>query len=774
MSTLKETFEKSKPKPRIQYGQYSFVQFPDGYKIPDVINNLPKMSDQKDQRNTECNYTFQVPQNCSGHSSDNDSSLVETFYINTQQKLPNLSNVETQNYGDENYDDFYDDSIDFNDSNNQSSTNNNNIFSIIDNNDNSMSKEYNSINDTIKSNNNISNNNISDDYYRFDDSTIEGECEDDIYDEEVTYLKSDVKEFANGHELLPQDKLQEMNKILNEVFGYSSFKEGQKEAIIAGLVREDVFVLMPGGNGKSLCYQVLGVIDSGITVVVCPLKGGIEDEVSMLTKLDVPVQSLTCNIDKNKYSNFYGQVLSGKKKIKLLYVIPEIINGSENFQQFLLDIYEKGMLSRFVIKDAQCISKFSHNFRTDCTGLNCLRDNFQNVKIPIMLLSSATTPKVVLDVLSSLNIRSSKIFTSSFERSNIKYDVIHRTAKSQDALLRKIKNISPEGSGIFYCFSKKDCEALHNSLKDYGLTSVIYHGGMDDRLRREAQQKWMSNEVQVICATTAFGVSVKKRDVRYVVHFCMPMNVESYYNESGLAGRDGLPSYSAILYSYLDSVREKNLIEDNNNKHNLLSKDKPSRRSIRFYKVNQILWYCESIHECRRKFLLQYFGEKYDHDGCLRDSKTVCNSCEISINRALRYKFFDFTCEAEGILKTTIDYTLTMKQMSDCYRGRVVKKRSSNEVVQPVEIFGKGSRLTEEDANRFIIRLIIDGYLKEDIKIIEDNNFTKITGYLMLTSKGRKFLSSTERSKIHIYIEMKQGKRRKTTKYDLVPKDELF
>uniref|UniRef100_A0A0N5B2S9 ATP-dependent DNA helicase n=1 Tax=Strongyloides papillosus TaxID=174720 RepID=A0A0N5B2S9_STREA len=773
MSTLKEAFEKAKPKARIQYGEYSFVQFPSEYRIPDVIKNLPKVSAQKDQRNNERNSTSQFPQNCSGHSLDN-GPLVQTFYINTQQKPTNPPTVEPQNYVDDNYDDFYDDSIDFSDSNNQSSTNSNNTLNITGSSDNNVSKEYNPIDDTIRHNNNISNNNISDDYHRFDDSTIEGECEDDIYDEEVTFLKSDAKEFANGHELLPQDKLQEMNKVLNEVFGYSSFKEGQKEAIIAGLLREDVFVLMPGGSGKSLCYQVPAVIDLGITVVVCPLKGVFEDEVAMLTKLGVPVQSLTCNIDKNRYSYFYEQVLSGEKKIKLLYVIPEIINGSENFQQFLLDIHEKGMLARFVVKDAQCISKFSHNFRTDCTGLNCLRDNFQNLKIPIMLLSSATTPKVVFDVISSLNIRSAKIFTSSFERSNIKYDVIHRTAKSQDTLLRKIKNIFPEGSGIFYCFSKKDCETLHNSLKDYGLTSVIYHCGMDDRSRREAQQKWMSNEVQVICGTTAFGIGVKKRDVRFVVHFCMPMNVESYYNESGLAGRDGLPSYSAILYSYLDSVREKKLIADNNNKYNLLSKDKPIRRSIQFYKVNQILWYCESIHECRRKFLLQYFGEKYDLDGCLRDSKTVCNSCEISINRVPRYKFFDFTTEAERILKTTIDYTLTMKQMSDCYRGRVVKKRNSDDVVQPVEIFGKGSRLTEEDANRFIIRLITDDYLKEDVKVIEDDNFTKITGYLALTSKGRKFLSSTERSKIHIYIEMKQVKRRKTTKYDLVPNDESF
>lgn len=749
MPSLREEFENAKPKPRMKCGKFSFVNLPTGYRMPNLTSIF---------KNSHGNI---INKGISQVSRTNDwfmrqEPLTQTIYINTQRPSKKQA-TPPQDYDMNNYDGFYDDDwIGFVDQNNSSIMDFENSFVTVDDSmkgDSSVNDSSNLIDDSNDSFiNDIINNSSVD--------VNEEKPEEIRHPQDRNPLTNNDEELLCERDILPMDKVEKMYKGLIEVFGHDSFRNKQKEAIVSALLGHDVFVLMPTGAGKSLCYQLPAIVDSGITVVVSPLKALILDQITKLNQLKIPALSLTGEVNSNKCSKLYEEIVSGKKVISLLYVTPEKINGSEKFKTFLSDLHKKGMLSRFVIDEAHCITQWGHDFRPDYAQLNCLRKIFYDPCVPIMALTATATPKIVEDVKNLLSMKDSKVFISSFERPNLKYDVIPKSTKTQCLLLKKIKKIYPKQSGIFYCLSQKDCETLHGSLKNYGITSAIYHAGMSDKARSESQRQWMANEVQVICATTAFGMGVDKADVRFVIHFCMPSSIEGYYQESGRAGRDGLPSYCAILYTYSDSTRQRRLIDGGEGNNNLYKRRKTIQSAHgRHEKVNEILGYCESIYECRRKQLVEHFGEKCQPK-CQRGSQTMCDNCEINNTSEPLYRMYNFTGEAERILTATMDISLTMKQLSDCYRGCSKKNQNSREIISTVEIFGRGSSLSEGDANRFLIKLIVDGYLKEEIKIFEGNGFTSAAGYLSLTSKGHKFLSSYDKPKFYLYISNGKGRKK--------------
>ncbi|CEF62576.1 Bloom syndrome protein [Strongyloides ratti] len=723
MSTLKEIFDSTKPKSTVKYEKFNFVNVPSGYRMPEMHRLFEKKttSSSKDtKKNMEDNYSSQIDKTSHGK---NDT---QNIFINGQKDVfSQVSNI--QNFEDDNYDDFYDDNWvnETNKANEQNICNTN--LNIA--NSNKFKRNY-CINGSIDNNNDISNNNTMNDdtinHMNGDFSyNIFEQYEDDLYNQENVFLKSSAGEFNDTKDLLLYDKIKEIYETLNKVFGHNSFIHEQKEAIVATLLGHDVFLLMPNGSGKSLCYQLTSIIDCGITVVVAPTKTFIENEISKLTQLNIQVYDLISHFTKTKFRNIYNEITSKNSNIKLLYVTPEIINGSEEFQKLLSYMHREGILSRFVIKEAHYITELSSTFRPNFSGLSYLRRNFKNPVIPIMALSSGATPKAIMRTKILLSMQCPKTFISTFDRPNL-----------------------------------IDCEKVHEILKKYDISSVVYHSKMTAMERAKAKHEWMSNEVQVICRPMFSDRSMIKSDVRFIVHFCMPNSIENYYEESGHAGRDGLPSYCAILYKYSDSLKHKRVIE--NSSSNIFSSFLMSkyRSEIQHAKVNQILAYCETISECRRKMLVEYFGEMYDYNNCLKNSKTTCNNCELANNPVPLYKLFDLTIEAVRILNTALVVPLTVKQMAECYRGRLNKNSSLFMDLQSTDIFGRGASLSETDATRFIIKLITNGYLRENLKTIEGENYSNVAGYLSVTSRGEKFLASVVKPRIFFYISIETRKRR--------------
>uniref|UniRef100_A0A0N5A5G0 ATP-dependent DNA helicase n=1 Tax=Parastrongyloides trichosuri TaxID=131310 RepID=A0A0N5A5G0_PARTI len=728
MSSLKEIFETVKPKQRVKYGKFSFVTYDENFRIPEELNERFKIFFNNNSNNS-----------ISEVIQKNNITIGESTL--TQKIKLDPANVSVHDLINGDYDDFYDDYD----------------FPI---NDTSVMQTT----DTTLNENALRNDPDDSSGIDYDNDIPEiKEARSDMHGKMRGLLKCDGENFSDESNLLSTDLVEKIFFYLREIFGHTSFRHKQKEAIVAALLKHDVFILMPTGSGKSLCYQLPALLDEGITIVVSPLLALIEDQIAKLLQLGIVAESLTGEMNHNKCTQFYKEILNGTKIVKLLYVTPEKINGSESFQNFLNDLHVKRMIARFVIDEAHCVSLWGHDFRPDYGELKCLRKNFNSPKIPIMALTATATPKIVLDTKSLLIMENCKIFISSFLRSNLRYDVIHRTSSTQKSLILKLKELYPKKSGIFYCFSRKDCEDLSIYLHNYGISSVVYHAGLPDDKRCEAQRLWMSNSVQVICATIAFGMGVDKADVRYVVHLCMPKSVEAYYQESGRAGRDGLPSYCVILYKHSDSIKHRRFIEEVNGESQKIL----TTKNVQHQNVNDMLYYCESVSECRKKMLVEHFGEVYDSSDCAKDNRTICNNCEIIRNPLPLYKLYDLTDEAEIIMQTVKDISVTIKQLNNFYRGSG-KKKGDKKISLPSSIRGRGTSLTEADVDRFIIKLITEGYLEEELKSVEGYGYSNVYGYLKLSQKGEEFLMLSEKPRILLYISIGKGKRKEIRQADLM------
>lgn len=390
-----------------------------------------------------------------------------------------------------------------------------------------------------------------------------------------------------------------MYSTLKKYFGYDEFRPLQKEIIERVLAKEDCLVLMPTGGGKSLCFQLPTLLQRGLTIVISPLISLMKDQVDSLTQNGINAAYINSSLSRENIGDIITKVKNGD--IKLLYIAPERL-AIPNFQELLHTL----PIDLFAIDEAHCISEWGHDFRPDYRNLNKLRTNFPN--IPIIALTATATEKVRVDIVKQLNLSNPHIFTSSFNRQNLSYEVLPKK-DSFESILSLIE-LYPKESVIIYCFSRKDTETIASKLKAHGHNAGTYHAGLTSDRRRENQNAFINDDIHIMVATIAFGMGIDKPDVRLVIHHSLPKSIEGYYQETGRAGRDGFPSRCVLLFSAADKYKQDYFIS--------LIKNEEEKQQAQD-NLDQAMRYGH-LSSCRRKFLLGYFNENY--------SKTNCGNCD--------------------------------------------------------------------------------------------------------------------------------------------------
>ena len=435
-----------------------------------------------------------------------------------------------------------------------------------------------------------------------------------------------------------------MHKTLQKYFGYSDFRPLQEDIINDVLNDRDTFVLMPTGGGKSLCYQLPALLKDGITVVVSPLISLMKDQVDSLKENGVDAAYLNSTLKPAESKKIYEELKRGE--IKILYVAPERLTMSST-----ITLLKSLNVSLFAIDESHCISEWGHDFRPEYRRLNFLKKKFPEV--PIVALTATATPKVREDTINQLGIKHGKTYVASFDRANLFYRV--RAKKdTYGNLLQYLRNKRGE-SGIIYCQSRKTVDSLTNKLKKDGFNALSYHAGLKDSQRGKNQEMFIKDRVEIIVATIAFGMGIDKPNVRFVIHYDLPKNLESYYQETGRGGRDGLECECVLFFSRGDRYKIEYFIKQ---------KDKKEERDIALKQLSEMVDYCES-NICRRKVLLRYFGEETPEDNC--------GKCDVCLQPRIEV---DGTNDAKLLLNCIkeLDQRFGMNYVIDVLTGSRVKK----------------------------------------------------------------------------------------------------
>ena len=393
----------------------------------------------------------------------------------------------------------------------------------------------------------------------------------------------------------------ELLPLLKQYFGFTSFRPLQEEIIRDSLAGKDVFALLPTGGGKSLCFQLPALTRDGLTVVVSPLIALMKDQVDALQASGIAATFLNSSLATEEARKRLRGLHNGE--YKLLYVAPERLMLSG----FLADL-QKWNVQLIAIDEAHCISEWGHDFRPEYRQISELRKLFPNV--PFMALTATATGRVREDIVSHLKLRAPKIYVASFNRPNLTYRVFAKN-KPFDQLLNFLR-ARPKESGIVYCTSRKGTENVAANLSENGVKAKPYHAGLTPKERSSHQELFMRDDIRVVCATIAFGMGINKPNVRFVVHYDLPKNIEGYYQETGRAGRDGLPGECVLFFSPGDAVKQTVFIDE---------KPNPQERQIAREQLQQMVHYAECA-ACRRVELLAYFGEEFSADGC-----GACDNC---------------------------------------------------------------------------------------------------------------------------------------------------
>lgn len=508
---------------------------------------------------------------------------------------------------------------------------------------------------------------------------------------------------------------------LQQHFGFKAFKERQEEIIKSLLSGKDTFVIMPTGGGKSLCYQLPAMISEGCAIIVSPLIALMKNQVDLVrgySSTDNIAHFLNSSLNKGQQKTVKDDLLSGETK--LLYVAPETLTKEENVE-FFKDL----KISFFAVDEAHCISEWGHDFRPEYRRLREIMDQIDE-KIPVIALTATATPKVQSDIVKNLGLRNPNIFISSFNRSNLYYEVVPKVKKDQ-AIKSIVKFISHNKgkSGIIYTLNRKTTEELAGTLMANGIKAVAYHAGLDTKLRAKRQDQFLGEEIQVIVATIAFGMGIDKPDIRFVIHYNVPKSIENYYQETGRAGRDGLEGKCLLYYSHKDVAKLEHLMRDKT----------LSEREIGAQLINETVAYSESA-VCRRKMLLSYFGEKYTEDNC----GGKCDNCKHP------KELIEAKGEAVIALKAirALEERFPITYMIPVIVGKLNPQIKMYRHEERPE-FGTGKDKDEHFWNSLIRQMILENLIKKDI---EDY------GVLKITRKGESFLKKPVSFKIalnHIY-----------------------
>ena len=470
--------------------------------------------------------------------------------------------------------------------------------------------------------------------------------------------------------------------VLQEYFGYSSFRPLQEQIITDVLNKKDVFVLMPTGGGKSICYQLPSIVLSGTTIVVSPLISLMKDQVDALRQNGVQTAYLNSSLSAAEQRDVID--LLQKNQLSLLYVAPERL-AQPSFIQLLKTI----PINFFAIDEAHCISQWGHDFRPEYRQLRLLREQFP--RTPLIALTATATPRVKDDIIKELSIATAGIYQASFNRPNLTYKIIQKQ-KSFNQTLDYISQ-HPGESGIIYCQSRKTVENVAQKLQREGIKALPYHAGLPDEVRKGNQEKFIRDDVAVVVATIAFGMGIDKPNVRYVIHYDLPKSLENYYQETGRAGRDGLPSECLFLYSYGDKFSQERFIQMMSN---------PAEQKIAYAQLQRVIDYAQS-KLCRRNLLLQYFAEETKQSNC-----ASCDNCTVIRDT------FDGTELAQKILSCIyrVRERFGISQVVGILTGSQAQKILQYNH-QTLSTYGIITDYSSQDLKMFIYELVQDGYLKQ-------------------------------------------------------------
>lgn len=507
---------------------------------------------------------------------------------------------------------------------------------------------------------------------------------------------------------------------LQTFFGFDNFK-GDQEAIITSILnKEDTFVIMPTGGGKSICYQLPALMSEGTALVISPLIALMKNQVDQLRAFggyDSIAHFLNSSLTKTETTKVKEDVTSGKTK--LLYVAPESLIKQEN-----IDFLQSITVSFVAVDEAHCISEWGHDFRPEYRKIRQVINNIRE-NIPVIALTATATPKVQNDIQKNLQMLNANVFKSSFNRSNLYYEVRPKSDDILKDIIRYIKN-DPGKSGIVYCLSRKKVEEVANALEINGIKSLPYHAGLDPKVRAETQDKFLMEEVDVIVATIAFGMGIDKPDVRYVIHHDVPKSMEGYYQETGRAGRDGGEGNCLAYYSEKDVDKLAKFM-----------KDKPvSEREIGTQILKEVIDYSESA-VCRRKQILHYFGENFNEAGC----SDMCDNC-----RAQKQYF-----QAEEYLTKVLNMVKDFgEKFDDHHLMNVLMGIETAQVHsykhQQTVYFGSGKQDGVMLWKSLIRQAVLNNFLSKDV-----DNF----GLLKLTKSGKSYLTSPYSLRFILNREMK-------------------
>lgn len=472
-----------------------------------------------------------------------------------------------------------------------------------------------------------------------------------------------------------------ISQLLREHFGHDSFIPPQEEIIKDVLAGRDVFALLPTGGGKSLCYQLPAFILDGLILVVSPLIALMKDQVDGLRAKGIAAAYINSTLTSYEVQGIRTGLLN--REVKILYVAPERLMLSE-FLSFMTRL----KISLIAIDEAHCISEWGHEFRPAYRQLKVLKDYFPET--PLMALTATAVPEVQADIIALLKLKDPAVYKASFNRKNLVYHIRPKA----DAYGQMLQYLSSHGgeSGIVYCFSQKSTESLANKLQKVGLRALPYHAGMDPVRRAETQEMFIKNDVDIVMATIAFGMGIDKPDIRFVIHYDLPKNLETYSQETGRAGRDGLESDCILFFGYGDTKKIEYLIGQGND---------DEQKGISYRKLQEIVSFCDS-QECRRKALLGYFGEAYGEENC-----GGCDNCCQSPRER-----FDGTKIAQKILTcvSQAHEKFGANHIVDILRGSKGRKILQNGH-DSLKAYGSGKEYSAGQWRSFIRELILLGYL---------------------------------------------------------------
>ena len=476
-------------------------------------------------------------------------------------------------------------------------------------------------------------------------------------------------------------------ELLKKYFGYDSFRPLQEEIIDNVIAGKDLMVVMPTGGGKSMCFQLPSLLLDGITLVVSPLIALMKDQVDALRANGIAASYFNSSQDATQQQEMLEELRSGR--LKLIYVAPESIG--------LLNNHLQGIpVSLIAVDEAHCISTWGHDFRPAYTQLSYFKTSFPDANL--IALTATADRATRADIKKQLGIQNAEEYVSSFDRPNLTLEV--RPGNNRLQQMRRFLQKNKDESGIIYCLSRKTCESLASKISAYGFDAAAYHAGLSHEERENVQEKFIKDDLKIVCATIAFGMGIDKSNVRFVLHYNMPKNIEGYYQEIGRAGRDGINSHALLFHSYADVIQLRKFAEGSGN------------AELQIAKLERMKQFAEAL-TCRRKMLLSYFNEYLDED---------CGNCDVCLNKP---DFFDATLPAQKALSAIIrtNETASLNLLIDVLRG-AQNAAIMESGFQHIKTYGAGKEITWNNWQQYIVQMINQGLVEI---AFHENNHLKIT-----------------------------------------------